>query len=163
MPTHWARCPDTSRGSGWDSQSRVTEGQALTEGRCYHSEGGNTLRTSYLERRHACSLSSYQKHQASPVPTNQCPAGPGTHLKNRGWCSTPFSSKVRRLSLCSCSILCFCISASSTFPSSRNLRCGGRNKGTEHHGNTATSLLKPQVSKLDSPNTLLYTRPFSNP
>lgn len=53
---------------------------------------------------------------------------PGTNLKNRGWCSTWFSSKTRRLSLCSCSILCFCISASSKFPSSRNLRHWGKKK-----------------------------------
>lgn len=96
------------------------------------------------------------------LPTNN-PQDLGTHLKNRGWCSTLFSSKTRRLSLCSCSILCFCVSASSTFPSSRNLRRGGRNRGTECRGNVATSLLKLQVAKLDIPNTLLHRRPFSNP
>ena len=71
-----------------------------------------------------CSLHarSIRRRQCLPTMTRTT----HTHLKNRGWCSTLFSSKTRRLSLCSCSILCFCISASSKLPSSRNLRHRGQ-------------------------------------
>lgn len=58
------------------------------------------------------------------------PPPPCTNLKNRGWCSKLFSSKTRLRSLCSCSIRCFCTSASSMFPSSRSLGIEGREQGT---------------------------------
>lgn len=43
------------------------------------------------------------------------------YLKNLGWCVTLFSSRTLRLSLCISSILCFCSSAASRFPSSSSL------------------------------------------
>lgn len=44
------------------------------------------------------------------------------YLKNLGWCVALLSSSALRLSLCSCSILCFCSSAASRLPSSSSLR-----------------------------------------
>lgn len=169
MQTHWARRPETQQRRQEDRTAGEEEAgtaraqrhrrSALREGRCHHSEAGNTqgpLIWGGDTPAHSLHTRSIRCRQYPPAST---PQGLGTHLKNRGWCSTLFSSKTRRLSLCSCSILCFCTSASSTFPSSRNLRRGGRNKGTQLHGNVATLLLKLQVSTLDIPHTLLYKGP----
>lgn len=81
---------------------------------------------------------SIQKGKAGPLspPPRLC-----TNLKNRGWCSKLFSSKTRRLSLCSCSILCFCTSASSMFPSSRSLGIEGKGKRNSHWKNNHQPLL----------------------
>lgn len=46
------------------------------------------------------------------------------YLKNLGWCVMLLSSITLRLSLCSCSILCFCSSAPSSLPSSSSLPAG---------------------------------------
>lgn len=43
------------------------------------------------------------------------------YLKNRGWCVMLLSCSTFLLSLWSCSILCFCSSAPSVFPSSKSL------------------------------------------
>lgn len=47
-----------------------------------------------------------------------------TYWKKRGWCFMLLSCSTRRLSLCSCSILCFCSSAPSVSPSSSSLQGG---------------------------------------
>lgn len=44
-----------------------------------------------------------------------------TYLKKRGWCVMLLSCSTFLLSLWSCSILCFCSSAPSVFPSSKSL------------------------------------------
>lgn len=95
---------------------------SCTEGRLHHSEAGKIPRT--LLFRKGTPLLTLFISEARGVARTYLPMinSLGTHLKNLGWCSKLFSSKTRRLSLCSCSTLCFCSSASSKFPSSRHLR-----------------------------------------
>lgn len=74
------------------------------------------------------------------------------YLKNLGWCSILFSSRIFRRSLWSCSILCFCSSAASIFPSSSNLQCNNDWRAKHHwhissHGwNLKLSMHKPRFS-----------------
>lgn len=99
---------------------------------------------------------SIQKGQAGPLspPPRLC-----TNLKNRGWCSKLFSSKTRRLSLCSCSILCFCTSASSMFPSSRSLGIEGEREKEQSLEKQPPATSMPEAGYSRSP----APRPFVNP
>lgn len=135
----------TEKLGGGTAEPREEQGSGEGHQSCFRT-------VTLMQMPFVCCLTSIQKVGRTPQPPPPC-----TNLKNRGWCSKLFSSKTRRRSLCSCSIRCFCTSASSMFPSSRSLGIEGREQGTVAEKQPPTTSL-PKAGPSSAHDVVFWAR-----